>query len=405
MKKYLTITIATGLAFVIVGVLAYQSRRIAMLEGTVEEIYLSALHQSAEEMDQLSLSMEKVLLTTDPAHAVTLLHTVSQTADSVQQTLSFLPIRHETLLPALSFANQLSAYTAELLPHLVEQGQLTDEERAHLTQHLALCSQLSSQLAMADAAADLEAMQLSLPMVTADAIQAKGLPQGEITQEEAIDIARQFVGDQRVTGIQAAPGTSGSLAAYGVTVQTQDVQLNLEVTRQGGKVLWMMPETASFAVTQSIQACHEAAEAFLEWQDFPAMEAVHHQVYDGLCVISLAPVQEEVLLYPDLIRVQVRMDTAEVVGLEAHSYWLNHTRRSLPPPTLSQEEAVAHIAPHADVHSARLCLIPSGDGETLCYEFTVAHEGETYLIYIDAQNGREVELLKTIPIENGSLTA
>lgn len=405
MKKYLTITIATGLAFVLVGVLAYQSRRIAMLEATVEEIYHSALHQTAEEMDDLSLNMEKVLLTTDPAHAVTLLHTISQTADSVQQYLSFLPVSHQALQPAQVFANRLADYASELLPHLVDQGQLTDEERSRLTQHLALCSQLSSQLALADSAADLETLQLSLPITTSDAVQAKGLPLGEITQEEAIDIARQFVGDQRVTSIQTAPGTSGSLAAYGVTVQTQDVQLNLEVTRQGGKVLWMMPETASFPITQSLQTCQEAAVAFLEWQDFPPMQPVHHQVYDGLCVISLTPLQEDVLLYPDLIRVQVRMDTAEVVGLEAHSYWLNHAQRSLPQPTLTQEEAAAYIAAHADVQSSRLCLIPSGDAEALCYEFTVAYQGETYLIYIDAQSGREVELLKTIPIENGSLTA
>lgn len=405
MKKYLTITIAAGLAFVVVGVLAYQSRRITMLEGTVEEIYLSALHQTAEEMDTLSLNMEKALLATDPAHTVTLLHTISRGADSVQQYLSFLPVSHQALLPAQVFAHQLASYTQELLPHLVDQGQLTAEERARLTQHLALCSQLSSQLAMADSAADLEALQLSLPTADTDAVQAKGLPAGEITQDEAIDIARQFVGDQRVTGIQAAPGTSGSLAAYGVTVQTQDVQLNLEITKQGGQVLWMMPETASFPVTQSVQACQEAAVAFLTLQDFAPMEPVHHQVYDGLCVITLVPLQDDVLLYPDLIRVQVRMDTAEVVGLEAHSYWLNHTERSLPQPALTQEEAVAHIAAHAQVQSARLCLIPSGSEEALCYEFTVAYEGETYLIYIDAQSGREVELLKTIPVENGSLTA
>lgn len=132
------------------------------------------------------------------------------------------------------------------------------------------------------------------------------------------------------------------------------------------------------------------------------MEAVHHQVYDGLCVISMVPVQDGVLLYPDLIRIQVRMDTAQVVGLEAHNYWLNHTRRNLPQPALTAAEAGRQIP---DVQSSRLCLLPYQNQELLCHEFTVLHEGETYLIYLDAQSGREVELLKTIPVENGSLTA
>ena len=402
MKKYLTITIAAGLAFVFLGFMAYLSRRITMLESTVEEISLSALHQTAEEVDALTLNMEKALLAADPAHAVTLLHNVSQTADSVQQYLSFLPVSHAALWPAQVFANQLADYTAALLPHLVEQGQLKPAERAHLNQQLALCSQLSSQLALANTLADLEDLQLDLPTHSQDAVQARGLPQGDITQEEALDIARQFVGDHRVTSLRAAPGTTGALPAYGVTVQTDDVQLNLEVTRQGGKVLWMMPETASFPITQSIAACLEAAELFLESQELAPMEAVHHQVYDGLCVISMVPVQDGVLLYPDLIRIQVRMDTAQVVGLEAHNYWLNHTRRNLPQPALTAAEAGRQIP---DVQSSRLCLLPYQNQELLCHEFTVLHEGETYLIYLDAQSGREVELLKTIPVENGSLTA
>ena len=79
--------------------------------------------------------------------------------------------------------------------------------------------------------------------------------------------------------------------------------------------------------------------------------------------------------------------------------------RSLPTPTLSISAAQAHIADHAQVEDTRLCLIPQGDEEALCYEVAVTHNGESYLIYIDAQSGREVELLKTITIDNGSLTA
>lgn len=402
MKKYLTITIAAGLAFVLVGFMAYQSRRITMLENTVEETYLSALHQTAEETADLTLSLEKALLTTDAAHTAQLLHHIGQTAGNVQQHLTYLPVSPQAVQPALLFAGQLSAQSTALLEELAATGQLKD--RSQLEQPLAVCSQLSSQLALAETTADLERLTLTAELPQASAPQPRGLPQGEITQEEAIDIARSFVGDNRVKTIQAAPGTSGSLAAYGVTVQTDDVQLNLEVTRQGGKVLWMMPETASFPVTQSAHTCQQAAVDFLALHGFGAVQSVHHQVYDGLYVVSLVPVQEDVLLYPDLLRVQVRMDTAEIVGLEAHNYWLNHVPRDLPTPALSASSAQAHIAGHAQVESTRLCLIPQGDEEVLCYEIAVTHQGESYLIYIDAQNGREVELLKTVTIDNGSLT-
>ncbi len=403
MKKYLYITIAAGLAFVLTGVLAYQSRRIVHLEGQVEAVQQSLLRQSAEEISDLSLSMEKALLTTDATHAATLMHTIGQSAALVQQNLSLLPASQQ-VQPALAFANRLSDEADGWLTQLAQQEELTAAQRVALEEYLALCSQLAGQLALTDSTADLARLQLDLPQAEAQP-QAKGLPQGDITQEEALSIARQFVGEHRVIAVEAAPGTTGALAAYGVTVKTADLQLNLEITRQGGQVLWMMPETASFAVTQSQETCQQAALAFLEANGFPAMQPVHRQVYDGLCVISLAPMLGEVLLYPDLIRVQVRMDTAQVVGVEMHNYWLNHTYRELPVPLISPEDAQALVAGHARVASSRLCLLPAKGQETLCYELTVTHQGETYLIYIDALSGREAELLKTVYVENGSLTA
>ena len=403
MKKYLYITIAAGLAFVLTGVLAYQSRRIVQLDGQVGAVQQGLLHQSAEEMDGLSLSMEKALMTTDAAHAAALMHTIGQSAALVQQKLALLPISTE-VQPALALANRLSDEASGWLAQLAQQEELTAAQRIALENYLALCSQLAGQLVLADSAADLARLQLDLPSL-ASVTQAKCLPQGDITQEEALSIARQFVGDHRVIAVETAPGTTGALAAYGVTVKTADLQLNLEITRQGGKVLWMMPETASFAVTQSQETCQQEALDFLAANGFPGMQPVHRQVYDGLCVISLVPMQGEVLLYPDLIRVQVRMDTAQVVGVEMHNYWLNHTLRELPAPQLTPSEARARIDGHAQVISIRLCLIPADSRETLCYELTVTYQGETYLVYIDTLSGREAELLKTIYVENGSLTA
>ena len=210
---------------------------------------------------------------------------------------------------------------------------------------------------------------------------------------------------EQAIAITDAPDASGVLPAYGVTVQTPDVQLNMEITRQGGKVLWMMPETASFPMTQRPSACESAALTFLKKRGFGQAEAVHRQLYDGLCVISCAPVQEDVLLYPDLLTVQVRMDTLQVVGLEARSYWTNHVRRTLPEPALSADEAAALLSSQAKVQAHRLCLIPEERREALCWQFTVTRGGETYLIYLDAQDGREVAIRKVIPLENGSTAA
>lgn len=378
--------------------------RLNRTDSAVQELQRSALRQSAEELDTLTLHMEKALLTTDASRMAALLHRIGQSAACVQQSLAQLDASQDALFAAQVFVNDLAEGSAQRLPQLVGQQQFSEDDRAWLRQQLALCTQLAGQLALAENAEDLSVLHLDT-VPSAEVQQPKGLPPGIVTQEEALSIARSFVGENRVRSVKSAPGTSGALAAFGATVETEDVQLNLEVTQQGGQILWMMPETASFTVAQDVSACLQTAADFLALHGFASMEMVYQQAYDGLCVISLVPTQDGVLLYPDLLRVQVRMDTAQVVGLEAHSYWLNHTVRNLPAPSLTKEQAAELLSPHVEVTSCCLCVIPYHSSELLCYECAVTWQGESYLVYLDAQTGIEVDSLKYIPVENGVLVA
>ena len=170
----------------------------------------------------------------------------------------------------------------------------------------------------------------------------KALGEERIDQIRALEIARAFVGEERVERVEAAPDSGGTLASYGVTLTLNDgVVLNAEVTRQGGKMLWMVPEHAAFTPALTLEECAEAAQGFLLDRGYGEMEANHYQVYDGLAVINFVAVQDGVLLYPDLVKVQIRMDTGEVVGLEANNYLMNHTRRTGLAPALSAQEALA----------------------------------------------------------------
>lgn len=91
--------------------------------------------------------------------------------------------------------------------------------------------------------------------------------------------------------------------------------------------------------------------------------------------------------------------------MEANNILDDHVTRTLSAPALTAQEAAAYLAPGLEAETSRLCLIPYRDSEQLCYEFTV-HKGDgTYLIYLDANTGKEVELLKRIDTEQGVLTA
>ena len=414
MKKILP-TLLLSMGLVILGTwAALASRDAARAERTLNETYLAALGESAELMQSLSLSMEKALLSRDAAQTAQLLSQMSRDAGDVRRALAFLPLDDDALSPAMTLAEAVAGDAARLLGELVEQSELSSASRDALHRHLAACTLLSGEMSVArqevlsgqrSLLRIVEPSPTETPRAVTQLPTAKGLPRTEITAGQAMTLAREFVGEDRVTGLSQAPDLLGPIAAWGVTVQTQDVALNVYVTQIGGKVLLMAPETASFPELLSAQQCRESAAAFLRSRGFQAMESEYHQIYQGLCVLTFIYAQGNVLVYPDRVTVQVRMDTGEVVGLEASSYWQNHTPRRVASPDLGEEEARALLAPEAEVQSARLCLFPELSRETLCWEFTVSHLGETFLIYLDARDGHEVALQKLILLENGVMAA
>lgn len=391
------------------------TRRAAKAERTLNENDLAALGESAEALQSLSLSMEKALLSQDASQTALLLSRIGRDAGDARRALSFLPMEEAAVSDALSLTEGITDAVDSWLPSLIEQGALASSDRETLSELLRQCTLLSGQLAVSrqEALSGQRSIRSSAghasptptPRVITQLPDAKGLPRTEISEGQAMTLARAFVGEERVTGLQRIPDMQGPIAAWGIAVQTQDALLNVYVTRIGGKVLLMSPETAEFQEALTVDACREAADAFLVSRGFPSMVSEYHQVYNGLCVLSYVYVQDHVMMYPDRLTVQVRMDTGEVVGLEASAYWQNHTFRRTPTPKLTVEDARAHLSPDVSEQSARLCLFPEDDREALCWEFSVTYRGEPYLIYIDAQEGREVALQKLILLDNGVMAA
>ena len=387
----------------------YQTSRVSTFQHQLEHTQRQALLQSAESMQTLTLALEKLLISTHAARQAELLYDIAASAGDVQLHLASLPLEDKTLTSILVLTGHLQADASACLPKTTQSALSTQDLNA-FSDNLATCARLSSQLALARDDTD---SQLSdalhseeYPLVRAiEPAAPRGLPQEEFTREQAHQAARAFIGEDIVSQLTDAPDASGALPAYGLTAEAGDVQLNLEITRQGGKVLWMMPETASFSIQQLPQDCITAALSFLESRGFAACEAVHYQIYDGLCVISAVPLQDGVLCYPDLLSIQVRMDTLQIVGLEARSYWTNHMQRTFSPPSLSAADARSRLSAGLVCTETRLCLIPMGSSEILCWQCSGTRNGDLYYIYIDAHSGEERAIRKVIPLESGTTAA
>ena len=413
MKRTLTILLGSILAMSLLIMLNASQRRSAAAELALTESTKAAVSQAAAELEQLTLSLDKLLLTSSVRQQAKLLSQIILTADRTQLSLAALPDREGQQGAVLAYLSRLSRLSQTYLADLAEGDGFHDEAVADLTamrgglQLLQAELSIASQEALtgADISSALPASQVTKAPSAQELTAYKALPSDEISSGEALRVAREFVGTDMVLSVSHAPDTAGALPAYGVTVQTPDVQLNLEITRRGGKVLLMAPETASFIMTKTPEQCAASALAFLKSHGFAEMEVPYYQVYDGLCVLTCVYVQSGVLIWPDRVMVQVRMDTAEVVGIEARSYWKNHIPRKLQSPLLTQSEARASLASGTEVASARLCLLPVGSQERLCWQFTLGLGEETYISYIDAMTGEELHLEKVMQLEFGQVAA
>ena len=413
----LALAAVSGLAF------RFKSERDGYA-ARLREIYDGAVLSALRQMEDMQLSLSKALLSQEDGAENRYLNQVSAGAAQVQRSLSLLPLSHTATQRAIKFANQAADYSSALL----RAGEISSEDVSRLTSLLTACGEYASALAQSRESLAREAetgkaafypegsepeavsydSAVSYPTLIYDGPfsdarqtgQALALGTKTVTQEEAIVIARDFVGD-RVKRASAGAAMGGSIPCWGVTLDLGDLTLQAAVTRQGGKILWMAPDTGDFSQEKSVEECRENALLFLSARGFEGMWPTYFQVYQGVAVVSFAASQGDTLLYPDLVKVQLRMDTAQVVGLEARNYWQNHAARGLLKPTLTEEQARSLVGKRLNVRSGRLCLIPTDGGEKLCYEFQGEFGGHTYLSYINALDGRQEELLKVVESDTG----
>ena len=422
------------------GAAAWQYRERAALQAQMTAARQRALLQLTGALGDLQIRIEKLLIASSPAQTVSLLGEIAQRAQAAQGGIAQLPLRHTAVSSASKLAGQMGDYALSLSGDVAGGAMLTDTDIAQWEAMLAACAGLNGEIAglgdvlahedliapdgqmwadTGDDAPRLEALSgeesgIEYPTLIYDGpfsdgrhdTEPKGVTGEQITLEEAMERARAFVGEDRVLDVRATADSGGAIPAYGLAVDTrEDGTLDVQIAKTGGAVLWMMPETAAYAQGLRVDECALKAYEFLSSRGYGHMEPNYWQLYNGLAVVNFAAVQDGVLLYPDLVKVQVRADTGAIVGLESNNYLMNHTQRDLTAPALSEEEARMRVSARLQVERTRLCVIPLQQEERLCYEFTGTFGDGRYLVYIDANTGEELEILKQIDAQSAKLTA
>lgn len=198
--------------------------------------------------------------------------------------------------------------------------------------------------------------------------------------------------------------TEGDIVTLNYTFAVDGGSGFAQLSERGGLLVACNVDYAVAATEVGYPQHCAAALRFAANAGYDDMRVVWCSLSQGTVYVNLAPVEDGVVLYPDLVKVKVDEKRGAVTGLDAAHYVFNHTERALPAPTVTAVEAAAKVV-LPTVSGAELCLIPLEETrEVLAYEFE-CESGGTYYVYIDAMTGEEADILYVIDSEQGRVTA
>ncbi|NSL52319.1 germination protein YpeB [Calidifontibacillus erzurumensis] len=222
----------------------------------------------------------------------------------------------------------------------------------------------------------------------------------EITEEEAIQIARRFIKIDERANIQVSENGDGAeYSFYSVVIDSpkQKSEIYMDITKKGGYPIWVLNDRDIKTQKISLNEAAEKAKKYLEANHFKDLQLFESAQYDSIGVFTFVAMQDDIRVYPDSIRMKVALDNGEIIGFSANDYLLAHHKRTIPKTKLTIEEALKKVNPAVKVMEHRLAIINDDLGEeALCYEIMGTINNDTYRIYINAIDGSEekVEKLK-----------
>ncbi|MFT0800444.1 germination protein YpeB [Bacillus swezeyi] len=221
----------------------------------------------------------------------------------------------------------------------------------------------------------------------------------KITEKEARKIAQKFAPDKNHHIKVAKSGKRTNRDVYSISMQDPDqkADIYMDITEKGGYPVYLIQNKEIKKEKISLNDASNRALQFLKKNGYNIndLKMDESSQYDGVGVFSFVPIQNDVWLYPDSIRIKVALDDGEIVGFNAKDFLTSHKQRDLPKPKLTPEKAKANLNPNVKVQETRRALITNElSQEVLCYEILGTIENDTFRMFINANDGSEEKIEK-----------
>ncbi len=437
------ITVLSVIAILAIAGAVYKTVEAKHYETAVESQYARAFHQINDDVRDIEIALEKGMLVTNPRQAVTLANEINAKAESAKACLGQLPLSDVQLENTSRFLSQVGDYTYSLSLKAFNEEPVTEEEYQVLKQLKDYSQELSVSLGsmqdqlyqgtmtlsrinnvvsagdndMPTAMGELEKEFVDYPALVYDGpfsshVQSRtpALTQNqpEVSAEEAKTKVKEFLGD-RAGVVEISSEKAGNMPTYSFVAYPDPTDrsrsIYVDVTKAGRYIAWMLDNRPVTEQKLSMEDAKKMGAAFLSVKGYHNLRDSYYEVLDNVATINYATEQNGYVVYPDLIKVKVALDTGEVLGVETTGYIMNHKTRTMQQPKITEEEARSKVSPALQVESVSLAVIPTDSGgEIECYEVRGKADERNCLVYINTQTGLEEKILLLLESESGVLS-
>ena len=397
---------------------------------TLESMYSSSYYSMVDSVNNLQVNADKFeTLTTSNAQRM-VLRDMEQDCAYVVAGLGVLPLDVENSNSAIKFFNQVSGM-CEAYIAIIDKGESLSSEQLLLVDKAEMALSIiksklnthNDQVKMGDynfvsvgvfddsgvtqfsnSIGDLTANEVDYPTMIFDGPFSaslenkviKGLSGEEVSQEQAAEYLKNTVYKNQDVEIEFVGETQGDFVTYDFTVVKEGVEYAAQVTKRQGLLLTLCGYAETEQPNISNEQAKQFAEDFANNIGFENMITTWMEVKDNIAYINLAPMQDGVVLYPDLVKVKIDMYKQNVIGFEAKNYAFNHVVRNFEF-SVAVDEAEQKLGFDYVVLNTRKAIIAlDGDVEVAVHEFACDRINGLYYYYVDANSGDIVKILKVV---------
>lgn len=442
------LSVIVVLGAVIIGLGAFVYKKEMDYRQASENSYNMAFFELVDYVQNVETYLAKSLISTTPEHGAETLTHIWREADLAGSYLAQLPIENQELSNTAKFLNQVSDYSYTLSRKNIYNEPLTQEDLDNLTSLHDYSVELKNTLVQLSA--DMNDGRISwgeltkkgkvafaqqVSNISQDSFsgleenfheyagliydgafsehltspERKGLTGEDIEEEKAMEIAKTFFGEDRIEEITSnGLSENGNIPSYDFYIKIKNEKnhtASISISKKGGHVVFLNQNRDVEAEAISNEQADEIAKKFLNEKGFPNMKETYYLKQQGILTINYAYEQNEVTMYPDLIKVKVALDNGEILGVETTGYLNSHTERTLPKVKITKEEAAKTINKNLEISATSLAVIPTEfQTELLCWEFKGKVDDTEFLVYINAETGREEDILVIQNTPEGTLT-